>query len=71
MSGVRWKTVSKHCFRRTAQAEQARLERLQTAQKAGDFEAAVELGRLNVRFDAKLRVSVKRWKGYWRCEQYA
>lgn len=63
-----YRVITRHIFRRTANGEKQHIERRQTAAKRGDIEAQIELRELGIPSAAKLRISPRRWKGYWRVE---
>jgi hypothetical protein len=67
-----WTTVpGKSLFRRTAVERKHRIEQLQAAASIEPVSQAarMELMQLGVAVNVQLRVSPKRWRGWWRVEQ--
>lgn len=64
---TRYKVITRHLFRRTANREKRHLEQVQSRAILGSS-AAIELRELGIPADVALRVSPRRWKGYWRVE---
>lgn len=72
MSPFSWHVVSRHLFRRTALAHKGEVESLQFRAQAPDaVEERTELQRLGVGLRDELRVSPKRWRGFWRVEVWS